>query len=39
MCLCVWVFLGGFIYEWVCSFYNGSYLSGEDLAVLAFNVE
>ena len=22
--------------EWVCSFYNGGYLSGEDLRVLAF---
>ena len=25
--------------EWVYSFYNGGYLSGEDLWVLAFNVE
>ena len=23
-------------YEWVYSFYNGGYLSGEDLGVLAF---
>ena len=42
MCLCVYVY--GFVLvdlfdEWVCSFYNGGYLSGEDLWVLAFNVE
>ena len=40
--LCVYVY--GFVLvdlfdEWVCSFYNGGYLSGEDLWVLAFNVE
>ena len=40
MCLYVWVlYWWNFFDEWIYSFYNGGYLSGEDLGVWLFNVK